>query len=129
MKKYAFLFLAGGSIYSLIEILWRKYTHYSMFFAGGLCLVLLHRFCNCRYKKLPCIFRYTGGAFIITAVEFVTGVIVNLCLHLDVWDYSRVPGNIMGQICPVYTILWFFLSIPAAAFGKKVDRVFEKYAA
>jgi uncharacterized membrane protein len=30
-----------------------------------------------------------------------------------VWDYSGLPLNLLGQICLLYTIIWFTLCIPA----------------
>ena len=33
-------FLFGGVLYVLIEVLWRGYSHYSMFIAGGLGFLL-----------------------------------------------------------------------------------------
>ena len=48
-----------------------------------------------------------------TALEFITGCIVNLWLGWDVWDYSDMPGNLMGQICPQYTLLWAVLVLVA----------------
>ncbi len=52
-----------------------------------------------------------AGAVIITAYEFFVGIIVNLRLGWNVWDYSSVPGNILGQICPTFTLLWFLLCL------------------
>ena len=52
------------------------------------------------------------GTAVITAFELVTGVIVNLWLKLNVWDYSDAPINFLGQICLKYSIFWFFLTIP-----------------
>lgn len=46
----------------------------------------------------------------ITAVEFVAGMILNVWLNLNVWDYSNMPLNIMGQICLPFSVAWFFLS-------------------
>ena len=45
-----------------------------------------------------------------TKVEFLFGLILNVWLGLHMWDYSNMPGNILGQICPQFTVLWFFLS-------------------
>ena len=47
-----------------------------------------------------------AGALIATAAEFVTGCVVNLWLGWGVWDYSALPGNLLGQICPQFTLLW-----------------------
>ena len=47
----------------------------------------------------------------ITALEFVTGLVLNVWLGLGVWDYSHLAGNILGQICPQFTLLWLVLSV------------------
>ena len=53
------------------------------------------------------------GTCIITILEFITGCIVNLQLHMNVWSYAGMPYNILGQICLPYMIIWFFLSAAA----------------
>ena len=68
------------------------------------------------------------GGSVITAVEFVVGVVVNLILHLDVWDYSDMAGNIAGQVCPLFTVLWFFLAIPAFILSDLIRRFFDSIA-
>lgn len=50
------------------------------------------------------------GATIITSLEFITGLIVNVKLGWDVWDYSNLPLNIYGQICPIFFIAWYYVS-------------------
>ena len=37
IKKSGFLFLTGFTLYPIVEILWRGYSHISMAFAGGVC--------------------------------------------------------------------------------------------
>ena len=51
------------------------------------------------------------SSVIISELEFVTGYVVNIILRYDVWDYSNLPFNLMGQICVQYSILWMFLSV------------------
>jgi len=41
MFKNLFLFIVGGILYSLIELLFRGYTHWLMFFVGGFCFLLV----------------------------------------------------------------------------------------
>ena len=50
------------------------------------------------------------GMIIITSFEFITGYILNIQLGLGIWDYSNMRYNVMGQICPQFSIVWFFLS-------------------
>ena len=50
------------------------------------------------------------GSTIITVLEFITGCIVNLWLGWNVWDYSNLPLNLLGQICLPFSTLWYFIS-------------------
>lgn len=54
-------------------------------------------------------------AALVTAAELAAGVVLNLWLGLGVWDYSQMPGNLWGQVCPQFALLWWglcFLFIP-----------------
>ncbi len=53
------------------------------------------------------------GAIIVTLLEFISGIIVNLLLQWHIWDYSNMPFNILGQICLPFSIIWFFISLLA----------------
>ena len=65
-------------------------------------------------REAPCLlWQACLGSMTITVMEFTSGVIVNLVMGLEVWDYSALPMNVMGQICLPYSALWFMLSIPA----------------
>ncbi len=96
-------FLAGGGAYVGLELLWRGYSHVSMFAAGGLCLLLIGHLGEVE-PRLPLPWRLLAGAGIITMVELGTGLLVNR--GYQVWDYRDQVGNFMGQICPMYSLLW-----------------------
>lgn len=104
------LFSVGGAIYIIMELLWRGYSHWSMFIVGGLCFVLIGLINEYYNYDMPLVKQMIIGACIVTAVEFISGCIVNLWLDWNVWDYSDMPFNILGQICLPYTALWFLLS-------------------
>ncbi|MCC8074098.1 MAG: putative ABC transporter permease [Clostridiales bacterium] len=105
---YLFVALLGGFGYCLIEIIWRGRTHYSMFFAGA---IVLSSFVYIEQNyTLPFWTKCLTGMIIITATEFVFGVMFNLVLKEHVWDYSNIPLNIMGQICLPFSLLWLALS-------------------
>ncbi len=104
------LFSVGGAIYIMIEMLWRGYSHWSMFIVGGLCFVLIGLINEYYSYDIPLIWQMMIGACIVTAVEFVSGCIINLWLGLNVWDYSDMPFNIWGQVCLPYMVLWSLLS-------------------
>jgi len=110
---YGFIFWLGGTVYQSIELWWRRRTHPSMFLAGGLAAVLLEFLCNGVFYALPLLLKCVLGGLAVTAVEFAVGCVVNLQMGLAVWDYSDRKGNLLGQICPAYAVLWGMLSLPA----------------
>lgn len=115
MKKESILFLTGSCAYPTLEMAWRGYTHYSMALAGGICLCLIDRVCCGALEGKSLLTRCMAGAGVITSVELAAGLIVNRALDLHVWDYSKMPLNIMGQVCLPYSILWCGLTLPAMA--------------
>lgn len=120
IKGNCILFAIGGAGYALLEILWRRRTHWSMALTGGACFVSLFRFYD-RHKKMKMPARCVCGSAIITTLEFLCGCIVNLKYKLNVWDYSKCRYNIKGQICPFYSMLWALLCIPVSALCKKIS--------
>ena len=46
----------------------------------------------------------------MTFIEFVTGMIFIVHMHLQLWDYSPYWGNIKGVICPLFSMLWYALA-------------------
>ena len=106
--KRSAIFLTGGSAYVGLELLWRGYSHGSMFAAGGLCLLLIGHLGEVK-PRLPLPLRILAGAAIIPMGELGTGLLVNR--DYRVWDYRHQPGNFLGQICPQFCLLW----IPVAA--------------
>mgnify|MGYP004623869471 FL=1 len=109
----SWLFTLGAVVYSVIEVLFRGYTHWTMTLCGGLCLVSMCGICRSMRKRSLCL-RCVACGMCITAVEFAAGCIVNLWLGWNVWDYSARRGNILGQVCPVFTLFWSILSLPVA---------------
>ena len=108
--KFLILFVFGGVIYFLIEILWRGYSHWTMFLLGGLCFVIVGAINNFIPWKMKFEKQMAIGAIIITILEFIVGVVVNLILKWNIWDYSMLPFNILGQICLPFSLIWFLLS-------------------
>lgn len=110
--EYACAAGIGGVLYALLEILWRGYTHWSMVLAGGISLAALY-WLRRRMGGTPLLLRCLAGAAVITLVELWIGCTVNLWWNMDVWDYSDMPMNLWGQICPLFSAMWFLLCWPA----------------
>lgn len=109
--KYLFLFVTGGFLYNLMELGFRGWTHWTMFFLGGLCFVALGLINEIISWEMLMWQQMVIGACIITGLEFITGCIVNLWLGWNVWDYSSIPGNFLGQICPQFLALWLLVAL------------------
>ena len=123
--EYGTVFLTGGSVYMLVEIMWRGYTHWTMGICAGICFIeiyLLEKYMQRTNVFLKCLY----GALLITLNELITGCIVNLLLGWNVWDYSIVPLNFLGQICLPYIFLWFFLCFPAFYSARKIKTLFNE---
>lgn len=112
-SKEFILFIIGGLLYILIELSYRGHSHWTMFILGGLCFVLIGGINNYISWDMPIYEQMMIGSVIITMLEFICGCIVNLWLGWDVWDYSNMPYNVLGQICLPFSILWFFISLVA----------------
>lgn len=110
-SQSAYAFLMGYFIYSMIEIIYRGSTHWTMALTGGIVMAVLYAL-N-RRQTMTLIKSCIIGAVIITAIELIVGVTVNLIMGWHVWDYSSMPMNFMGQICLPFSMAWFFLCIPA----------------
>ena len=109
--KYRFLFVIGGLLYNLVELAFRGWSHWTMFILGGVCFICLGLINEIIPWEMPLWQQVLIGAGIITGLEFATGCMVNLWFGWGVWDYSQMPGNILGQVCPQFFALWLPVSL------------------
>ncbi len=108
--KYTLLFITGAVLYYAVEVAFRGYSFFSMAVCGGICFILCDLINEKTRRCMPLVLQMLIASLEITLIEFIAGAILNICLGLDMWDYSNMPGNVLGQICPQFMILWFFLS-------------------
>ena len=111
--KEMFLAVTGGLLYIILELVWRGHSHWTMFVLGGLCFALIGLINELIPWCMPLWKQALIGAVIITGLELLTGCIVNLWLGMRIWDYSDMPGNLFGQVCPQYALLWVGMSVVA----------------
>ncbi len=117
---YLICFALGAVAYGLIEVVARGYTHWTMALTGGAVMVLLNVINQT--KNMHILVKCLLGAAVITSLEFCVGMIVNVGFGWNVWDYSDKPLNVWGQICPQFSLAWFFLSVPAYAICSYVGK-------
>lgn len=120
--KQSVLFYLGGCAYMGLELLWRGRSHGSMFIAGGACFLLIGHL-NHVHPRLPLPLRSVVGAGIVTMVELGIGLLVNR--NFEVWDYRDQAGNFLGQICPLFTMLWIPVSLMALFLHELLSRRME----
>jgi hypothetical protein len=126
IKEQVTVFSVGAISYSLIELLWRQHTHWSMSLTGGTCFTLLYNIYNYA-QSMPLLSKCAIGSGIITIIEFLVGVVVNIWQKWNVWDYSEMKFNLLGQICLLYSFLWFLLSVPISFLSTGLKKRLERY--
>ncbi len=71
-------------------------------YGAGMLIVVL---CLWNLRDRPLLL-FLGSALLTTALEFVTGFVLERFFHDKWWDYSDMPFNIKGYVCLKFTILW-----------------------
>ncbi len=107
------LFCIGGGMYVLIETLARGCSHWSMALLGGVCFLAIGALNEHIPWNMGLVWQMLLGGGIVTVLELITGLIVNVRLGWEIWDYSHMPLNLWGQICLPYSLLWVLLSLAA----------------
>ena len=59
------------------------------------------------YDLIPLII--IGSSLVL--LEFLAGIIFVKGFKVKLWDYSNMRGNILGIICPVFSVIWFAIGI------------------
>ena len=109
--KYFILGWFGGSTYCSLEVIFRGRSHWSMIALAFILFLLIGSLNNLFPWEMSLAKQGVIGACIVTVLEFITGCIVNIWLGWNVWDYSNMPLNILGQVCLPFSLLWILLSI------------------
>jgi len=113
LGKTLLLCLIGGAVYYALEILWRGYSHWSMFLLAAFLSLPLDQINEHMSWETPIWLQAILGGIAITVAELLAGLVLNVWLGLGVRDYSDLPLNLWGQICLQYSLMWILL----AAFG------------
>lgn len=114
-KKYilrsTILFIVIGTLYCSIELLFRNRTHWSMFILSGFCGICFIDTPNNIYSfDLDYTIQVLISTILCTLSEVICGLIVNIWLGLNVWDYSKLWGTFFfGQCNIFFVIVWLVL--------------------
>lgn len=108
VSEYLVLWAVGGCIYYGIEVLFRGFSHISMFMLGGLCMQFFTWQGRLTEWQDALPRQITRCTIFVVSMEFITGIIVNKWYHLAVWDYSDMPLQLWGADLPSLCAYFFF---------------------
>ena len=126
----AFLFFVGSVTGWVIEVFYRRFFSktntarkwinpgfctgpYLPLYGSGLCLMYLlsclDSFSLTKYHALNTVLLLLLMALCMTALEYVTGMVMLRSTKVRLWDYRNEWGNIHGVICPKFSLAWGLL--------------------
>ena len=111
------LWFFGGTMYFFLEVAWKavgghpERISWTMLALAIVLSIPLERFGAELPWEMPLPVQALICTAAITAAELAAGLVINVWLGLDVWDYSNLWGNLWGQISLQYSLLWYFLSL------------------
>lgn len=111
------LWFFGGALYFLLEVVFKTITghperiSWTMLLVAILLTIPVERAGAELSWACPLWIQAAVCAALVTAVELAAGLLLNVWLELDVWDYSAMAFNLWGQICPQFSVLWWGLCL------------------
>ena len=105
----------GGATYFMLEVVYKTLTghpekiSWTMLVVAFILCIPVERCGDELPWSCPLLVQAAICTVLVTLTEFVAGLIINVWLGMGVWDYSDLWGNLLGQICPQYTAIWFIL--------------------
>lgn len=118
------LFVIGSLIGWIIELFFRRFVSQKKwmnpgFLTGpylpiyGFGVLVLYAVSNIPMgitsKILEIVIRILIIGVGMTVVEFIAGLVFIKGLKVKLWDYSDRKGNIMGIICPSFSLIWLIV--------------------
>lgn len=119
------LFVSGSLIGWIIEVFFRRFISQKKwmnpgFLTGpylpiyGFGVILLYAISNIplgiKIQWVDIIVRIIIIGVSITLLEFIAGLIFIKGFKIKLWDYSNQKGNIMGIICPSFSLIWLVIA-------------------
>ena len=106
LAEYGFLWLLGGTLYYSFEMIFRGFSHWTMFVLGGISMAFFAFQGKAMHWREALWKQVIRCTIFVISCEFITGLIVNKWLQMAVWDYSNQPFHLFGQICLPFAIIF-----------------------
>lgn len=95
-----------GGIYVCIELLWRGYSHWSMFILAIICgTFCIDHINNYLSFNVDYLLQVGISTVLCTLAEGITGLYVNVYKGWQVWDYSNLPFTFFWGQCNLFFVL------------------------
>lgn len=106
--RILFFYCFGGGVYMTLEIIYRQYTDYHMFYLAGI-IALIILFCN---EWLSYDTDFIVQVFICGTCTLIGELICGILFNADyqIWDYRMLPYHFMGHIQLYFAIIWYVLA-------------------
>ena len=109
---YGSIFIISGLIYTMLELIWRGHTHWTMFLCAGLCgLVMANINNNLLEFDTDFLKQVIISALCCIGFEFLFGIMFNR--DFSIWDYRGLWGtiHILGdQVNILFFGIWIIIS-------------------
>ena len=115
---YSIIFVISGFIYTMLELIWRGRTHWTMFLCAGLCGLVIANINN-NWLEFDTDFRIQVfvSALMCSTFEFFFGIIFNE--DFSIWDYRGMWGTVHAlgdQVNVIFFGIWIIISVFALPF-------------
>ena len=120
----ATLFVIGSMVGWVIELFFRRFVSQKKwvnpgFLTGpylpiyGFGVIVLYAISNINFgienQILDVVIKIAIIGIGMMVIEFIAGLIFIKGMKIKLWDYSNRKGNIMGIICPSFSIIWLLV--------------------
>lgn len=110
--SFLFIYTFSGLTYYLVEIVYRGYSHWTMFVCAGICGLGLAMVNDGGYRfETDYRIQVTTGAALCTFLEFIVGKLFNS--NYDIWDYRGMFGTLKifdNQVNLLFVGVWIIIT-------------------
>lgn len=108
IMRILFFYCFAGGLYMTLELIYRQYTDYHMFYLAGIIGLLILYINEWLDYDMDFIIQVFICGTCALFGELICGLLFNTDYHI--WDYRELPFNFLGQIQLYFAIVWYILA-------------------
>lgn len=110
---HIFRWFCGGVIFCALQLLLAGNCHWTDLAVFSLLCIPLDAVNERMPWTFPLWLQAVLGGMVLIVSQLAAGLVFNVWLGLELWDYTSLPGNLLGQICPRYAFFMAAVGRPA----------------